>query len=142
MSLAYANGGSGLTQLVASSVGGRTIRRKGYSRHSYTRKSGIKVKGSRVRSARIHDVGAPGKWASLHGPGIGPLKHGPLVAVGYTADKSKTARHTALRKAAKKYGALSTFRKVQAIGTYTKRTSKGKSKKYLADSKWVRKTLM
>lgn len=131
MSLAY-YGGSGLTQVLASSTGGRTIRRK-----AYTRKT-----GTRVRSSRVRDMGAPGKWAQLHGPGIGPLKHGPLVAVGYSADKSKTARHTALRKASKKYGPLSTFRKVQALGIYTKRTSKGKSKKYMADSKWVRKTLM
>ena len=112
--------------------GGRTIMRR-----AFTRKSGVHVKRS-----RIHDVGAPGKWASIHGPGIGPMKEGLLKKVGYSAEKGKTARHKAIRKAVKKYGPLSTFRKLQAVSTYTKRTSKGKSKTYKADRNWVRKMFM
>lgn len=122
--------------------GGRMIRRKAYTRHSFTRKSGIHVRGSRVTAKRILDRGAPGKWATIHGPGIGPLKEGALTSVGYSAKKSKTARHKSIRKAVRKYGALSTFRKLQAISTYTKRTSKGKSRTYKADRNWVRKTFM
>ena len=122
--------------------GGRTIMRRGYTRRAFTRKSGVHVKGSHVTGHRIHDVGAPGKWASIHGPGIGPMKEGLLKKVGYSAEKGKTARHKAIRKAVKKYGPLSTFRKLQAVSTYTKRTSKGKSKTYKADRNWVRKMFM
>ena len=121
---------------------GRKITRKAYTRHAFTRKSGVHVRGSRVKSHRIHDVGAPGKWASIHGPGIGPLKEGKLVRVGYSAEKGKTARHKALRKAVRAYGPLSTFRKLQAVSTYTKRTSKGKSKTYKTDRNWVRRMFM
>jgi hypothetical protein len=112
--------------------GGRMI-----TRRAFTRKSGV-----HVRARRIHDVGAKGKWASLHGPGIGELKEGALTKVGYSAEKGKTARHGAIRKAVKRYGPLSTFRKLQAVSTYTKRTSKGKSRTYKADRNWVKKTFM
>jgi hypothetical protein len=54
--------------------GGGKITRKAYTRKSYSRKSGIHVKGSRVTARRIRDMGAPGKWASLHGPGIGAVE--------------------------------------------------------------------
>lgn len=121
---------------------GRKITRKAYVRKGYTRKSGIHVKGSQVTARRIHDVGAPGKWAAIHGPGIGPLKEGKLTRVGYSAEKKATARHRALRKAVRVYGPLSTFRKLQAVSTYTKRTSKGKSKTYKADRNWVRRVFM
>jgi len=113
-------------------AGKRTIRRRGY-----TTKRGV-----HVRSRRVRDMGAPGKWASKHGPGIGPLKEGELVKKGYTVTKSKTARHTALRKAVRSYGALSTFRKLNAASTYTKRTSKGRSKTFKADRNWVKKSFM
>jgi hypothetical protein len=110
--------------------GGRRITRKGY-----TRKSGIHVRASKVR-----DMGAPGKWASKHGPGIGELKPGGLM--GYSTTQSKTARHSKLRKVVKSKGALSTFRKLNALATYTKRTAKGKSKTAKADRSWVKKTYM
>ena len=95
--------------------------------------------GRKVTAKRILDVGARGKF---HGPGIGDLKEGDLSKIGYSVKKGKTARHKAIRKAVKKYGALSTFRKLQAVSTYTKRTSKGKSRTYKADRNWVRKMFM
>lgn len=110
--------------------GGRRITRKGY-----TRKSGVHVRASKVR-----DMGAPGKWAAKHGPGIGELKPGGLM--GYSPSQSKTARHSKLRKAVKSKGALSTFRKLNALATYTKRTAKGKSKTAKTDRNWVKKTFM
>lgn len=73
---------------------------------------------------------------------IGPLKEGSLSKLGYHIDRSKTARHKSLRKAVKKYGSLSTFRKLQAVGTLTKRTKKSNSRKFLTDRNWVRKTYM
>ena len=112
--------------------GGRKI-----TRRAFTRKSGV-----HVTARRIHDRGARGKWTSLHGPGIGSLKEGKLVRLGYSAEKGKTARHRALKKAVRSYGPLSTFRKLQAVSTLTKRTSKGKSKTYKADRNWVQKMFM
>jgi hypothetical protein len=79
---------------------------------------------------------------ALLGGGRIELKEGKLGAVGYSTDKSKTLRHISLRKAVKRYGALSTFRKLQAVGTLTKRRSSKKSKKFLADRDWVKKTYM
>ena len=82
------------------------------------------------------------KWQKKHGPGIGQLKEGKLVKVGYSATKSKTSRHGALKKAVKRYGALSTFRKLNAVATYTKRSSKGRSRTFKADRNWVKKSFM
>ena len=114
-------------------TGGRRITRKGYVAHR--RGKTIKVKASRIR-----DMGAPGKWKSLHGPGIGKLTPGGLV--GYTPAASKTARHSSLRKAIKRRGPLSTFRRLNALATYTKRTAKSKSKIAKTDRNWVKKTFM
>lgn len=113
-----------------STVGGRRITRK-----AYTRKSGVHVRASKVR-----DMGAPGKWAAKHGPGIGELKPGGLM--GYSTSLSKTARHSKLRKAVKSKGALSTFRKLNALSTYTKRTAKSKSRTAKTDRNWVKKTFL
>lgn len=126
------DGGSGIAQIAANHVGGRTIRRRGY-----TTKRGV-----HVRSSRVRDMGAHGKWSAKHGPGIGPLKEGKLVRLGYAATKKITARHRALKKAVKRYGPLSTFRKLNAASTYTKRTSKGRSRTFKADRNWVKKSFM
>jgi hypothetical protein len=72
--------------------------------------------------------------------GIGKLKPGGLM--GYSTTQSKTARHSKLRKVVKSKGAISTFRKLNALATYTKRTAKGKSKTAKADRNWVKKTYM
>jgi hypothetical protein len=113
--------------------GGRRITRKAHWRY---------IRGMKIRmpARRVRDVGAPGKWSAKHGPGIGELKPGGLM--GYTPSMSKTARHTKLRKVVKSKGALSTFRKLNALATYTKRTAKGKSKTAKADRNWVKKTYM
>ena len=124
------------------STGGRrrTIRRKGYTRKGYTRKSGVHVKGSHVRSGLIRDVGHPGKGVLGTGkPGIGPLKKGELESVGYHRTAKASSRHRALNKAIKKYGSLSTYRKLNAVAVYTKRTSPAASKTFKADRDWVGK---
>jgi hypothetical protein len=120
MSCSAQDGGSGIAQIAANHVpamGGHTKR-------------------------GVRDMGAPGQWAAKHGPGIGPLKEGKLVRLGYSATKGKTARHRALKKAVKRYGSLSTFRKLNAAATYTKRTSKGRSRTFKADRNWVKKSYM
>jgi len=130
----------------------RRITRKGYtrkahSRTAYSRKRHIpvrraSVKRSRVPEGRIPDQGAPGKWQDKHGPGIEITHPGSLTSVGYSVVSKPTRRHSALRKAVNKYGPLSTFRKLRAVSTFTKRTSKGRSKKFKADSNWIKKKYM
>ena len=110
----------------------KTIRRR-----AYTTRRGVYVK-----SRRIKDRGAPGKWASQHGPGIGPLKEGELSSKGYSVTSSPLSRHRSLKKVVRSLGALSTFRKLNAIATYTKRTSPKKSRQFLSDRNWVKKTFM
>lgn len=114
-------------------MGGRKITRRAHWR--YIR--GMKI---RVPAKRVKDVGAPGKWSAKHGPGIGELKPGGLM--GYSPSQSKTMRHSKLRKVVKSKGALSTFRKLNALSTYTKRTAKSKSRTAKADRNWVKKTYM
>lgn len=109
-----------------------TIRRK-----AYTRKSGRKV-----AAACVKNLGAPGRWRTVHrSRGIGPLKEGRLAKFGYESDLSVDARHAALRRASRRLGALSVFRMLNALATYTKRTSPSKSAMYIADRNYVRKTL-
>lgn len=121
-----------LNHLWGVNTGGRrgTIRRKGY-----TRKSGVHVK-----SALIADVGHPGKGVMGTGkPGIGKLKEGELKALGYSTTAKASSRHRALTKAMKRYGPLSTYRKLNAVAVYTKRTSPASSKVFLDDRNWVGK---
>jgi hypothetical protein len=70
-------------------------------------------------------------------PGIGPLKEGELSGVGYSATAKASARHRALNKAIKKYGALPTYRKLNAVAVYTKRTSPVRSKTFKTDRNYV-----
>lgn len=113
--------------------GGRMITRKAY-------KAVRRGKTIKVRAAKIRDVGAPGKWQEKTGmKGIGPLKKGELKSVGYDATAKASARHAAINKAVKKYGRLSTLRKLNAIAVYTKRTAPSRSKTYKTDMHYVQK---
>lgn len=113
--------------------GGRKITRRAHWRY---------IRGMKIRmpSRKVRDMGARGKWSAKHGPGIGKLEEGTMM--GYSPASSKTSRHKAIRKAVKRHGALSTFRKLNALSTYTKRTAKSKSKTAKADRNWVKKTFM
>ncbi len=112
-----------------------TCKRGTIKRAAFTRKNGSKVKASCVKN-----MGEPGKWRVTHkSKGIGPLKKGRLGKYGYSVDDSVMARHRALRKASIVEGARDVFRMLQAVATYTKRTSPMKSKRYLADRDYVRK---
>ena len=75
-------------------------------------------------------------------PGIGPLKSGELSRFGYDHVVSMTlyARKVALGKAEKEYGALTLFRKLNALYVYTKRSSPASSAIFLMDRNWVRST--
>jgi hypothetical protein len=122
-----------------------TRKHRGYIRRAaYTRKtkSGTRV---RVSSGLIKNVGRPGKgYRGPNGsPGIGPLREGELSQFGYTnvVKKSVKSRRSALKKAVKRYGSLSVRRKLQAVATYTKRTSPRASKVFKTDIAWIKRTL-
>lgn len=137
---------------MAGMCGGRTILRKGYTRKAHTRRSFTRptdtrvhkttVKASRVPAGRISDRGAPGRWADKNGEGIGKLKPGGLSKFGYTSRKRSDVRHRSLRRSVHSTGALKTFRRLNAVAIYTKRTDKDASRKYTADRNWVKKTFM
>lgn len=107
------------------------IRRKAYT----TRR------GTRYAARMIRDVGAPGKWRAEHmgAPGIGELKEGALSSVGYSSSAKTATRRKAVDRAIKKYGKLSTLRKLNAVAVYTRRTSPAKSRVFKADMKYVQK---
>ena len=68
---------------------------------------------------------------------IGKLKKGELTSLGYSTTKSKIARHRALNKATRKYGALSMYRKLNAVAVLSKNTNPKTSKIMLKDRNWI-----
>lgn len=70
---------------------------------------------------------------------IGPLKKGLMKKVGYSVTAKASTRHRAVDRAVKKYGKLSTLRKLNAVAVYTRRTSPTKSRKFKSDVKYVQK---
>ena len=101
----------------------------------YTRKG----KHSLVREQCIRNVGAPGK-GFRDGPGIGPLRKGELLKHGYVGvtKMSVGERHKALDSAVKEFGSLSTWRKLNAVAVYSKRTAPGVSAIFKADMDYIR----
>ena len=123
---------------MASRCAGRTIRRRSYARKSYTRKNGVHVRRAHVTSACIKNRGERGKWTNTHGSkGIGALKPGKLKEHGYSSTKSTEERHAALKRAVNAYGALTVYRMLQAIATYSKRTTPAKSHIYMSDRNYI-----
>ena len=70
---------------------------------------------------------------------IGTLKSGDLAKVGYSVVKPTTRRHRAVDRAVKKYGKLSTLRKLNAVRVFTRRTAPGKSRTFKSDVRYVQK---
>jgi len=117
--------------------------RRAYSRKGHTIVRKATVRKSRVPKSRIADQGAVGKWQEVNkSKGIEINHPGALTGVGYSAVDKPSVRHATLRRAIKKFGPTSTYRKLKAVATFTKRTSKGRSRKFNADSNWVKKKYM
>ncbi len=76
--------------------------------------------------------------------GIGPLRKHDLDKYGYAkvTTMNAEARRAALAKAVAAYGALTVFRKLNAISVYTRRTSPASSRIFLADRNYVRSKYM
>jgi hypothetical protein len=134
---------------------------KGYiARAPYARryKTSIREKGYTVRKASgttykvypknetlyvpascVKDLGKPGKGVP-EGQGIGPLRQGEMTRFGYSAKKSTDERHKALRLAVMKLGALSTYRKLDAVAKLSLRIAPDASRIFAEDRDWIVKT--
>ena len=68
-----------------------------------------------------------------------PMKKGLLSKYGYTSKKSTNARRLALKRAVKKYGNLSLFRKLNAIYVLQKNRNPRTAQIFKTDRDWVKK---
>ena len=110
---------------------GFTVRRKGTV---YTVRP--KVNTVRVPPACIKNRGLPGKGVK-EGEGIGKLRKGELIKYGYQYRLSDSLRQAALKKAIKRYGALSVYRKLDAVAKLSLRTAPDANKIFVRDRDWV-----
>ena len=105
--------------------------RKRHTRKAYTRKTRAHVAETKVRpTSCIRGYQGPGK-------GIGTLKKGALSRYGYGTSKTARSRHIALNAAVKYDGALTVYRRLNALATYTKRTAPTTSKAARADRAYI-----
>jgi hypothetical protein len=111
---------------------GYTVRRAGKTYRAYPSSSSTVVKASCIK-----DRGLKGKGPQE----IGPLRRGELLKHGYTYRKSSDERHTALRKAAKEFGPLGLYRKLNAVAKLSSRTEPQISKVFKADRNWVKQEM-
>ena len=89
-----------------------------------------------VPAACIKDRGLPGKGPK-EGEGIGKLRKGELIKYGYQYRLSDSLRQAALNKAIKRFGALSVYRKLDAVAKLSLRTAPDASKIFTRDRDWV-----
>ena len=108
---------------------GFTVRRKGtvYTVHP-------KANTIKVSPACIKNRGLTGKGPNS----IGKLRKGELIKYGYQYRLSDSLRQTALKKAIKRYGALTVYRKLDAVGKLSVRTAPDASKIFVRDRNWVK----
>jgi hypothetical protein len=85
-----------------------------------------------VRATCIKDVG------SRSSSTIGPLHKGDLSKYGYNARNPEHMRHQALNRAIQEYGALETYRKLDAVAKLSVRRAPGVSKIFQKDRDWIR----
>jgi hypothetical protein len=115
------------------------IARRGYTKRTKTGRR-IRVfptsKSVFVKSSCVEDKGKAGKGAQV----FGPLRKGELSKYGYSYKLPETQRRVALQSAVQEFGALSTFRKLNAVAKLTGLTNPGASSTFAADRNWVRKT--
>jgi len=107
---------------------GFTVRRKGtvYTVHP-------KANTIKVSPACIKNRGLTGKGPNS----IGKLRKGELIKYGYQYRLSDARRHKALERAIKQYGALSVYRKLDAVAKLSVRTAPDASKIFSKDRNWI-----
>jgi hypothetical protein len=111
---------------------GFTVRRKGTV---YTVRP--KANTIKVPSTCIINRGLAGK-GPREGEGIGKLRKGELIKYGYQYRLSDSLRHAALKKAIKRFGSLSVYRKLDAVAKLSLRTAPDASEIFTKDRDWVR----
>jgi hypothetical protein len=123
---------SGYTRKFRPSVkaSGFTVRRKGTTYTVRPKANTIKVDATCVKNR-----GLPGKGVAK---GIGKLRKGELIKYGYQYRLSDSLRQTALKRAIKQYGALSVYRKLDAVAKLSVRTASDASKIFIRDRNWVK----
>lgn len=124
----------GYTRKFKSSVkeSGFTVRRKGkvYTVHP-------KAGSIHVDAGCIRNRGLPGKGPK-EGEGIGKLRKGELVKYGYQYRLSDSIRQEALKRAIKRFGPLSVYRKLNAVSKLSTRTAPDASTVFSKDRNWIR----
>lgn len=115
------------------------VRKRGYTvkRGSQTYRAYPTKTSTVVQAACVKDVGLPGKGPQE----IAPLRKGELMKHGYSYRKSDIDRHEALRKAAKEFGVLGVYRKLDAVAKLSVRAAPKASAIFKKDRDWVRKRL-
>jgi len=123
---------SGYTRKFRPSVkaSGFTVRRKGTVYTVRPKANTIKVDATCVKNR-----GLPGKGVAK---GIGKLRKGELIKYGYQYRLSDSLRQTALKREIKQYGALSVYRKLDAVAKLSVRTASDASKIFIRDRNWVK----
>jgi hypothetical protein len=121
------------------------VRRRGYTRKYRTniQESGFTVR----RKGKVYTVHPKGhsikvssscvKERTRKNARIGKLRKGDLIKYGYQYRLSDHLRHNALNKAIKSYGALSVYRKLDAVVKLSVRTAPDAHAIFLKDRKWV-----
>lgn len=115
------------------------VRERGYTvkRGNQVYRAYPKSRSTIVEAACVKDKGLPGK-----GPlEITPLRKGELQKYGYSYRKSDLDRHEALRKAAKEFGPLGVYRKLDAVAKLSVRAAPKASTIFKKDRDWVKKRL-
>lgn len=114
-----------------------SVRAAGYNRTTKTGKvvhvNPTKKSPILVRASCITDRGKKGKGEDK----IGPLRKGELAKFGYSTRIERKKRHSALMRAIGKYGALSVFRKLDAVAKLSANTEPDISKIFSDDRDWV-----
>ena len=95
---------------------------------------------SKTRKQKRFVPGTPSIRNPAGRPGIGPLRKGELAEFGYVnvASLSERKRHLALGRAVRVYGALSVFRKLNAVYVYTRYTAPVSSAIFKLDRDWIK----
>jgi hypothetical protein len=111
---------------------GFTVRRKGKMFTVHPTTNTIKVDASCIKNRSRKNTSTR----------IGKLRKGDLIKYGYQYRLSDRLREKALDKAVEKYGALTVYRKLDAVAKLSVRTAPDASKTFARDRDWIRQTHM
>ena len=117
------------TRKVSNSIrrSGFTVRRKGQVYTAYPGTTPVYVPSTCVK--------IPVKAKQTR---IGKLRKGELIKYGYQYRLSDSLRHAALKRAIDRYGALSVYRKLDAVAKLSVRTAPDASDIFAKDRDWIR----